>query len=1076
MADQPPATRGFIAAVVHRFLTSQLSIILIILSLCLGVAAILVTPREEDPQIVVPLADIYVSAPGASAEEVEKLVATPLERLLWQIDGVEYVYSMSSQDMAVVTVRFYVGQERENSILKVHNRIAMYQDTAPPIVNGWVIRPIEIDDVPIVNLTLFSDRYDDHDLRRIGEEVLARLSAVKDISRTEIVGGRSREVRVALDPERMAGLGVSLPDVRRSLMGADASVTVGTFSRANQSITVTANAFLAAAHEVGALVVGVHDGRPVYLRDVARVADGPAEADTYSRIGYSHYFRQKNHLADTPQSYPAVTLALAKKKGTNAVDVANNVLAELDVLKNGFIPDHVWVEVTRNTGDTAQQKVNELLVSLAFAIIAVVILLAFTLGWREALVVALAVPISFSLALFVNFLFGYTINRVTLFALILSLGLVVDDPITNVDNIQRHMFDVKRGPIDSVLFAVNEVLPPVIMSTIAIIISFTPLFFITGMMGPYMGPMASNVPMTVIFSTLCALTIVPWMTYLLLKNHPATERSGNGDQPTTNGILTHRIYRRLVEPFLVSRARRFGLLAAIVILLIVPIGLVVARLVPLKMLPFDNKNEFQIVVDMPEGTTLETTDAVVRQFEDYLRTVPEVTHYVTYTGNTSPIDFNGLVRHYYLRKGPHLADIRVNLADKSLRKQQSHAIVLRLRKNLEKIAAENRADIKLVETPPGPPVLSTLVAEIYGDRDASYHQLITGAAHVKAVMATEPFVTDIDDTTEASRNRIDFVVDKEKAALHGVSTQQIIQTLRIALSGDTPATVHLPMERQPLLINTILPRHKRSGAVQLTQVPVKSATGAMVPLAELVKPVRIVQPQPIYHKNLERVVFVTGEMAGRAPGEAVLDMMKRLKSDPMPAGTRAEWAGEGEWKITLRVFRDMGIAFAAALTGIYILLIVQTGSFFMPLLIMMAIPLTLIGAMPGFWLLNLITGKTVGGFADPVFFTATGMIGMIALGGIVIRNAIVLIEFIQDALKQGMPFEEAILQSGAIRMRPILLTAATTALGAWPITLDPIFSGLAWTLIFGLLASTVFTLLVIPVTYYALYRDKHDHT
>jgi len=1072
MADRSEAPRGVISAVVHRFLTSQLSIILIILSLCLGVAAILVTPREEDPQIVVPLADIYVSAPGASAEEVEQLVSTPLERLLWQVDGVEYVYSMSSQDMAVVTVRFYVGEDRENSILKIHNRIAMHQDLAPPIVKGWVVKPIEIDDVPIVNLTLFSDRYDDHELRRIGEEVLARLSEVKDISRTRIVGGRSREVRVELQPERMFGLNVSLTEVRQALMGADASVTAGTFARANRSITVTANAFLASADEVGSLVVGVHQGRPVYLRDIAAITDGPAEADSYSRIGYSHYFRNENGLTGTPADYPAVTLALAKKKGTNAVAVADSILNKLEDLKREIIPEHVRVEVTRNTGETAQQKVNELLASLAFAIVSVVILLAISLGWREALVVALAVPISFSLALFVNYLFGYTINRVTLFALILSLGLVVDDPITNVDNIQRHMFTGKRGTIGNVLFAVNEVLPPVIMSTIAIIISFTPLFFITGMMGPYMAPMASNVPMTVIFSTLCALTIVPWMTHLLLKNHPGVEQESNAEKPAATDSRIHRIYRAIVAPFLASRARRYGLLIAIIILLLIPVGLAIFRLVPLKMLPFDNKNEFQIVVDMPEGTSLEATDAVVRRFEEYLRTVPEMTSYVTYTGMASPIDFNGLVRHYYLRKGPHLADIRVNLVNKDRRAQQSHAIVLRLRKDLEKIAADNGADIKLVETPPGPPVLSTLVAEIYGDKDVSYRQLIAGAAHVKTVMAKEPFVTDIDDTTEADRQRIDFVVDKEKAALHGVSTQQIIHTLRIALSGDTPATVHLPMERQPLMVRAILPRHKRSGEVELGQIPVKTATGAMVPLAELVTPVHAAQPQPIYHKNLERVVFVTGEMAGRAPGEAVLDMMKQLRSDPMPDGTRAQWAGEGEWKITLRVFRDMGIAFAAALTGIYILLIVQTGSFFMPLLIMMAIPLTLIGAMPGFWLLNLFAAQTVGGFEDPIFFTATGMIGMIALGGIVIRNAIVLIEFIQDALKEGLPFEEAILQSGAIRMRPILLTAATTALGAWPITLDPIFSGLAWTLIFGLLASTVFTLVVIPVTYYALYRGK----
>ncbi|HSO18266.1 MAG TPA: efflux RND transporter permease subunit, partial [Desulfosarcina sp.] len=845
MTDQPSAPKGFIAAIVQRFLTSQLSIILIILSLCLGIAAILVTPREEDPQIVVPLADIYVSAPGASAEEVEKLVATPLERLLWQIDGVEYVYSMSNQDMAVVTVRFYVGQERENSILKVHNRIAMYQDAAPPIVKGWVVKPVEIDDVPIVNLTLFSERYDDHELRRMGEEILARLSAVKDISRTEIVGGRNREVRVELHPERMAGLRISIPEVRRALIGADASITAGTFSRANRSVTVTANAFLTSAEEVGALVVGVHEGRPVYLRDIARVIDGPAEATTYSRIGYSNYFRQQNQLEATPAAYPAVTLALAKKKGTNAVTVAENILDELEILKRELIPADVRIEVTRNTGETAQQKVNELLASLAFAIVSVVVLLAFSLGWREALVVALAVPISFSLALFVNLLFGYTINRVTLFALILSLGLVVDDPITNVDNIQRHMFTGKRGPIDSVLFAVNEVLPPVIMSTVAIIISFTPLFFITGMMGPYMAPMASNVPMTVIFSTLCALTIVPWMTYLLLKNHPGAAQRAGGEEAEAPSTLIHRVYRAVVSPFLASRSRRFGLAAMIVILLIIPVGLVIFRLVPLKMLPFDNKNEFQIVLDMPEGTTLETTDAVVRQFESYLRSVPEVTNFVSYVGNASPIDFNGMVRHYYLRQGPNLADIRVNLADKSRRAQQSHAIVLRLRKDLEGIAAQHRADIKLVETPPGPPVLSTLVAEVYGERDVDYRQLMAGAAHVRTVMAAEPYVTDIDDTTEADRDRIDFVVDKEKAALHGVSTQQIIHTLHIALGGDTPATVHLPMERQSLLIRTILPRSKRSGEVRLTQVSVKSAGGAMVPLAELVEPVHVPHQQPI---------------------------------------------------------------------------------------------------------------------------------------------------------------------------------------------------------------------------------------
>jgi multidrug efflux pump subunit AcrB len=495
--------------------------------------------------------------------------------------------------------------------------------------------------------------------------------------------------------------------------------------------------------------------------------------------------------------------------------------------------------------------------------------------------------------------------------------------------------------------------------------------------------------------------------------------------------------------------------------------------VPLKLLPFDNKNEFQLVIDMPEGTTVEASDGVVRAFERYLRTVPEVTNFVSFSGQVSPMDFNGMVRHYYLRDQAHMADIRVNLAHKDVRQQQSHEIVLRLRKHLEDIAAANGAVLKIVEVPPGPPVLSTLVAEVYGDLDRSYDQLIAAAEHVKGLMATEPFVVDVDDSTEALREQFDFVVDKEKAALHGISTGAILDTLRIAVSGGFPATVHQPGERQPLRVRTILPRVRRSTLSSLSQIPMKSASGEMIPLAELVTIVRVPEAQPIYHKNLERVVFVTGEMAGRAPAEAVLDIQSRMKERPMPPGTRAQWAGEGEWKITIRVFRDMGIAFAAALLGIYILLIVDTGSFFMPVLIMMAIPLTLLGIMPGFWLLNLATGSEIGGFANPVFFTATSMIGMIALGGIVIRNSLVLIEFIQEAIAGGIPFKEAILESGAIRMRPILLTAATTAIGAWPITLDPVFSGLAWALIFGLVASTLFTLLVVPVTYYALYRKQH---
>jgi multidrug efflux pump subunit AcrB len=1072
MKENNAKPQGFIPGIVSPFLAGTPAIILLIISLCLGFGAIAVTPREEDPQIVVPLADIFIQAPGASPGEVEKLVATPLEKLLWQIDGVEYVYSISREGMAIVTVRFYVGEDREESLVKLHNKISMNIDIAPPIVKGWVIKPVEIDDVPIVSLTLYSGRYDDHELRRIGEEVLWRLSRLPDISRSTITGGHPREIRVELLPERMSGYNISLLQVRNALEAADASITAGQIDRQNRHITVSSHSFLTSVTDVTELVVGVHDGRPIYLHDLAIITDGPAEAEYYTRFGHSIRYRQAHELTKEPLTYPAVTLSLAKKRGTNAVDVSRSIVDEMEHLKSTIVPDGVKVEITRDYGQTAQEKVNDLLSSLGFAIVTVVALLFLTLGWREALVVAVAVPVSFSLALFMNYLFGYTINRVTLFALILSLGLVVDDPITNVDNIQRHIFMGIRKPFEATLFGVSEVLPPVIMSTIAIIVSFAPLFFITGMMGPYMAPMSANVPMTVTFSTLCALTIVPWMTFTLLKNHPAIGKSTTNSDGKAVPSWIYRTYKKVVSPFLSSTGMRYLLFAIILILLAFSASLVLFRQVPLKMLPFDNKNEFQVVIDMPEGTTLETTDAVVRSFENYLRQVSEVTNVISYVGIHSPMDFNGLVRHYYLREGAHHADIRVNLAHKSIRVQQSHEILLRLRKDLMAIAESTGAKIQLVEMPPGPPVLATIVVELYGTPDKTYDELIRAADHIKKIMKDEPFVVDIDDMAETPRDRINFVLDREKAALHGVSAQEIVRTLQIAVDGNTPATVHADFERHPLKVNMILPRESRSSTAGLSQIPISTPSGEIVPLAELVDIVFVPENQTIYHKNLERVVFVMGEMAGQAPAEAILDMQSRLKKEPLPPGIRAEWAGEGEWKITLEVFRDMGIAFAVAMIGIYVLMIIQTNSFLMPILIMLAIPLTLIGIMPGFWLLNLIAGGTIGGYDKLVFFTATSMIGMIALGGIVIRNSLVLIEFIQDALRQNIPIREAILQSGAIRMRPILLTAATTGLGAWPITLDPIFSGLAWALIFGLFASTLFTLVVVPVTYYAVYGRK----
>ncbi len=1060
---------SLLTSIVRLFLTSQLSIMLIIISLVLGAFSIFITPKEEEPQIVVPMADIYVEAPGASPEEIEKLVATPLEKILWEIDGVEYVYSTSTREKAMVTVRFFVGEDRENSILKLHNKIQMNLDRVPPIVTSWLIKPIEIDDVPILNLTLYSDRYSDHELERVGEEMVARLSGLENISRSTIYGGRKREIRVELDPLRMKGFNVSIKDIEQALKGADVSTQAGFVDKNNTRITITSSSFLTSVDEVKALVISGRESKPVFLDDVADVIDGPKEADSYTRISFSHYY-QKDHKiqSDLPLSFPCVTLAFSKKKGTNAVQVAQCLLDEVEKLKTTIIPAGMHIEVTRNYGQTAHEKVNELLSSLGFAVVSVVILLAFTLGWREACVVAVAVPISFSLALFMNYIFGYTINRVTLFALILSLGLVVDDPITNVDNIQRHIRAKLLDPLEATLFGVREVLPPVIMSTIAIIVCFTPLFFITGMMGPYMAPMAVNVPLTVTFSTVCALTIVPWISYKLLKNRKYTLKT---KEQSLSPLA--RVYTASLKPFLDRRYMRILLLAGVVILLAGSCLLAVFRFVPLKLLPFDNKNEFQIILDLPEGTSLEHTDRVVRSFEAYLTGVNEVTNIVSFTGISSPMDFNGMVRHYFIRNNSHMADIRINLAHKSNREQQSHTILLRIRKDLEKIAKLHHARIQLVEVPPGPPVLSTLVAEIYGSSDKTYEQLLQGAESVRAVMENEPNVSDVHIMTETNSQRLDIVVDREKAALHGIDTRTILDALKSAVGGTTPASLHLDPERNPLWIKVILPRDKRSDMISISQIPIRSSLGKMIPLAELVRIRDTQNRKPIYHKNLDPVVYVVGEMTGRAPGEAVLDMMKTLKQTPLGDGIRVNWAGEGEWKITLRVFRDMGLAFAAALFGIYFILVINTGSYFMPMLIMMAIPLTILGIMPGFFLLNLFT-EGVGGFDNPIFFTATSMIGMIALGGIVIRNSLVLIEFIQDAIKEGDSFKHAILNSGVVRMRPILLTAMTTAIGAFPITFDPVFSGLAWALIFGLFASTLFTLLVIPVTYYAVYKKQYE--
>jgi len=1058
----------FLTRFVARFLEGHNSVLLLSLALALGVAAVLMTPREEEPQIVVPMADVFVEAPGYSAEEVERLAARPLEKLLWHTDGVEHVYSVSQRDRAMVTVRFFVGENREDSLVKLRDRLQQNLDAIPDLIQSWVVKPVEIDDVPIVTLALYGDGFDEFALRRMGEEMQSRLDQLRNVSRTQLVGGARREVAVKVDREAMHARGLTLPEVAQAIQIADRTADIGEFDRGDQHLQVSIGQGFPNVPSLAALVLAGKGKSQVFLRDIASISDGPEELTQYTRIRFG---AGETSNPSGSASVAAVTLAVSKQKGSDATKVAASVLAEAERLRREVFPAGLQVRVTRNYGETADEKVNSLLSSIAFALISVVALLLVTLGWREALVVALAVPVSFSLALLVNALLGYTINRVTLFALILSLGLVVDDPITNVDNIQRHLRKRAAGAKQSVLNGVREVLPPVIMSTLTIIVSFLPMFFITGMMGPYMAPMAANVPLTVAFSTLAAVTVVPWLAYKLMKHLAVDKPNAKVKEPTPAWL--RKMYRASLAPFLKSRLHAYLLVGAVFALFVGASILPLFGKVPLKMLPFDNKNELQLVIDLPEGSTLERTDAVARQFEDYLAQVPEVADLESFVGTASPMDFNGMVRHTYLRQSPELADIRINLLHSSKRDMQSHGIAMRLRDELQQIADRNQATIRLVETPPGPPVLATVVAEIRGDEGTAYSELIAASYQLRDLMQREPGLREADVMAAEVHDRVRYVLDRQQAAMHGVNEEQVTDLVGIAIKGRQVATMREDRERQQLPINLRLPREQRSGLDELGILGARTAEGSMVPLQGIGQFERVSDDGVIYHKNLQPVVYVTAEMVGRAPGEAVLAMQSALQDQPLPANINVEWAGEGEWEITLRVFRDMGLAYIAALIFIYLLLTIETKSLVMPLLVMMAIPLTAIGMMPGFWGLNAFVAGDVNGYSDSVFFTATAMIGMIALGGIVVRNSLVLLQFIQNELTVGTTLREAIFASGAVRMRPILLTAGTTALGAWPITLDPIFSGLAWALIFGLLASTAFTLLVVPAVFWLISEKKY---
>ncbi len=1062
------------------FINSKLTPLLLIATLLLGLFALSLTPREEEPQIVVPMIDVMVMMPGASPEEVENLVARPLEQKIWEVQDVEYVYTSSFPSFALVTARYVVGTNMEDAITRLCNKLTASRDAMPPGIMQPLVKVRSIDDVPMLGLTLWSENYQPYDLRQIAGELKNEVQSISDVSVVDIIGGRRRAVRVELDPQRLAAFNVTTLAVLPALQMQNQNLPAGSFAANNREFVVETGQFLRSADDVANLVVGTFADRPVLLSDVATVTDGPADIDNYVFFGTGPQAVRAGVDERIPRGaeFSAVTLTIAKRKGSDATRVAAAVLDKVAALKGRLIPADVQTTITRNYGKTAADKAANLIRSLGLAIFLAVIVVFFAMGWRGALIIFLSIPTTFSLTLFTYYMFGYTLNRVTLFALILVTGIVIDATIIVVENIHRHFKMARRASLLSALRAIQEVGNPTILATLTVIASMLPMAFVRGLMGPYMRPMPVGASLAMIFSLLVALIISPWLAVRLLKPAGKDAREGTGAAAGDAGpgseesgyelheTRIYRAYSRVMRP-LIDRPRR-GLLAlgGVALLTMLSCLLFLTRTVEVKMLPFDNKSEFQVIVDMPEGTTLEQTTRVAREIGDYVATVPEVTDYQIYAGTAAPVNFSGLVRHYMLRRGPTVADLQVNLVDKNRRKDKSHALAERVRGPIQEIGQRNGAAIKVVEVPPGPPVLSTLVAEIYGPDFAGRIDI---ARQVKEIFETTPGVVDIDWFVEHDQKRYHFVVDKARAAVRGVSTQQVSQTLAVALNGYDQGLVHIPESAEPVPINLRLPVADRSSAESLSDLYVHSRAGALIPLADVVRVEEDTQPRSRHRRNLKSVVYVTADVAGKleSPIYAILDMKKRIAQIPLPDGkelpqlfTRQpvledgyalKW--DGEWHITYEVFRDLGLSFAVVLVLIYLMIVGMFENFLIPVLMMIPIPLTLLGIVPG----HLLFGA---------FFTATSMIGLIALAGIMVRNSVLLIDFIQARLREGLDLSEAVIEAGAVRFLPIALTAGTVVTGSFVMVFDPIFQGLAISLMMGSLLSTILTVVVIPLAYY----------
>jgi multidrug efflux pump subunit AcrB len=1053
---------GFAGRIAHAFLDSKLTPLFIAASLGLGALALLATPREEEPQIRVPMVDVAVAWPGAEPGEIETRVVEPIERAMWGVSGVEHVYAAARSGFALVTVRFRVNESNEESLVKVYERLSAIGSSLPADALPPAVELHSIDDVPFLTLTLWSETATSDELRPVAAELAAELSEIPETSKAYLIGGQPRMVRVEPDPDRMAAAGVSWMALSGALRSASARQDAGTLVRDNRETRVEAGPLFQDPEDVARVVVGLRAGRPVYVADVARVIDGPGEAT--DAVFFSLGSARATTERPAGREYPAVTLALAKRPGANATRLAEAALSKVEVLRPRLLPATIHLEVTRNYGRTAEDKSNELVQHLLIATLSVVALISLAMGWRSGLVVGIAVPVTLALTLFIYFLAGYTLNRVTLFALIFSIGILVDDAIVVVENIERHH---REKPGESFLrvaaLAVDEVGNPTILATVTVIAAILPMAFVRGLMGPYMSPIPTGASAAMLFSLAVAFIVSPWAALRIFRHHAV----GTSDRPG-DGLQT-RIYRRAMTALIARPAVRWAFFAGILVVFLASVGTVGAGLVKVKMLPFDNKSEFQVMVDHDEGTPLPVTLETARQMGRALGAVPEVSDVQIYAGTAAPYNFNGLVRHYFLRRSPSGADLQVNLVDKAQRSLQSHDLAKKVRPLLQEIAKSRRARVKVIEIPPGPPVLDTLVAEIYGPSAAAREGL---ARKVRGLFEETPGVVDVDDSLEATRDRVTVALDREKAGLDGVSAGAAVETIGGPGAGRDVGRLAVPASREPVPVRLRLSPADRGDLERRLSLRVDGARGP-VALAELARAGRTAEPQPILHKDLKPVVYVFGDLAGQreSPVYALAALNEKIDALSLDAGMRVErhavdapatsdrpalkW--DGEWQITYEVFRDLGIAFAVVLVLIAILVIGWFQSFSVPLAILLPIPLSLIGILPGHW-------------AFGAFFTATSMIGFIAGAGIIVRNSIILVDFTELKLRQGMPLAEAVVEAGAVRFRPMLLTAAAVVVGSLVILFDPIFQGLAISLMMGEVAATFLSRMAVPVVYYLIAR------